>query len=133
MVANVFGEKLRRLRQTAGMTQRELAARTGLDHTYVSRLERGHNNPPSVDALRRLADALNCDRSVLFVAAGRVDETLSRRELEQRVADLEFEGSADQMMIAIYQEHLELYKALYGPLPHERAAYDHQAETSGPA
>jgi transcriptional regulator with XRE-family HTH domain len=37
----VLGRALRELRDKAGLTQGELAARMGIDLTYVSRVERG--------------------------------------------------------------------------------------------
>ena len=39
-----FGQRLRELRRSAGLSQEELADRAGLDRTYVSSCERGHRN-----------------------------------------------------------------------------------------
>ncbi|MGW0519205.1 helix-turn-helix domain-containing protein [Crossiella sp. NPDC003009] len=40
-----FGRELRRLRERAGLTQAQLAARLGYDHTYLSKLESGARAP----------------------------------------------------------------------------------------
>lgn len=40
-----FGRELRRLRERAGLTQVQLAARLGYNHTYVSKLESGARAP----------------------------------------------------------------------------------------
>ncbi|HEU5430246.1 MAG TPA: helix-turn-helix domain-containing protein, partial [Thermomicrobiales bacterium] len=53
-----FGEALRRLREAAGMTQAELAARTGLSRDAVSALERGHRRQPHSETVRALAAGL---------------------------------------------------------------------------
>lgn len=52
-----FGQLLRELRSQAGITQEELAHRSGLHHTYISLLERGLKSP-SLDVIESLARAL---------------------------------------------------------------------------
>jgi len=46
-----------RLRKAAGLTQEQLAERSGLSQQYISRLEGGHRNP-TVVTLHELAEAL---------------------------------------------------------------------------
>jgi transcriptional regulator with XRE-family HTH domain len=53
-----FGAHLRRLRQTAGLTQEELAMRAGLSPDAVSALERGLRRRPYPHTVRALAEAL---------------------------------------------------------------------------
>jgi transcriptional regulator with XRE-family HTH domain len=52
-----FKDKLRKLRQTAGVTQDELAGRAGLPVGTVRNYEQGIRNPPWVNVVR-LASAL---------------------------------------------------------------------------
>ena len=54
-----FGAKLRHLREAAGLTQEELAARAGLTAKGVSALERGERRRPYPHTVRSLADALD--------------------------------------------------------------------------
>ena len=49
---------LRRLRVARGLSQENLAVDAGIDRTYVSRLERGLENP-TVGILEQLSVALN--------------------------------------------------------------------------
>jgi predicted ATPase/DNA-binding XRE family transcriptional regulator len=66
-----FGVRLRRLRETAGLTQEELAERSGLTARGISDLERGARNRPYPHTVRSLADALELpenERSSLFAA-----------------------------------------------------------------
>jgi predicted ATPase/transcriptional regulator with XRE-family HTH domain len=66
-----FGAQLRRLRQTAGLTQEELAARAGLAAKNISDLERGERRYPYPHTVRSLADALELseeERTALFAA-----------------------------------------------------------------
>ena len=51
------GVRLRGLRVAAGLTQVELAARSGLTHESISRLELGHRGPQA-ETVARLAEAL---------------------------------------------------------------------------
>jgi transcriptional regulator with XRE-family HTH domain len=51
------GARLRRLRQERGLSQSELARRTGAARTYVVAVEQGHHEP-SLELLRRFAVAL---------------------------------------------------------------------------
>jgi len=54
----LFGELLRRARRAAGLTQEELAARTGLGVRTIRDLERGVARAPHQDTVALLADAL---------------------------------------------------------------------------
>jgi transcriptional regulator with XRE-family HTH domain len=69
-----FGAVLKELRERAGLSQNQLAKLSGLDHSYLSRLESGQRHP-SYDAVARLAKVLARDkqeRERLFAAAGYV-------------------------------------------------------------
>ncbi len=65
----LFARNLRRLRNSAGYSQEELADRSGLHRTYISSIERGHRNL-SLENIFRLADALNCDPRDLLTPSG---------------------------------------------------------------
>jgi DNA-binding CsgD family transcriptional regulator/transcriptional regulator with XRE-family HTH domain len=58
-----FGERLRRARLAAGLTQEELAERAGLSVRGISDLERGARRAPRRDTLALLADALKLDEA----------------------------------------------------------------------
>lgn len=60
-----FGKKIQQLRVGKGMSQEDLAARSGLHRTYISSIERGQRNPSLVN-LHKLADALELSLSRLF-------------------------------------------------------------------
>lgn len=66
----VVARNLRRLRVAKELSQEALAVDAGIDRTYVSRLERGLENP-SVAVLERLAYALDAE-IVDFFDASRV-------------------------------------------------------------
>ena len=59
--APLFAELLRAHRVRAGLTQEELAERSGLTAAAVSQLERGVRRRPQPRTVRALADALGLD------------------------------------------------------------------------
>ena len=66
-----FGARLRRLRESAGLTQEELAFRAGLTPNGVSALERGQRKRPYPHTVRSLAEALGLsehERATLLAA-----------------------------------------------------------------
>ncbi|MGH2557586.1 MAG: ATP-binding protein [Thermomicrobiales bacterium] len=93
IVANAsFGERLRRHREQAGLTQEELAERAGLTAKGVGALERGERRRPYPQTVRSLAAALDLtegERAAFLSVAVRapepatptVDAILSRRGL----------------------------------------------------
>lgn len=62
------GERLRSVREGAGLSQTELGRRTGIDQAVLSRLERGKHRP-RVDTLRRIANALGLSVPDLLAGA----------------------------------------------------------------
>lgn len=58
-----FGRLLRRYRTIAGLTQEELAIRSGLSTRAVSNIERGRTSRPYAHSVRLLADALRLDEA----------------------------------------------------------------------
>lgn len=61
---------IRQMREDSGATQRELSHAAGIDHGYLSLVERGLREP-SITALTAIATALGADASIrLFPGAG---------------------------------------------------------------
>jgi DNA-binding Xre family transcriptional regulator len=60
---------VRRIRVLRGISSERLAAESGVDRSYVSRLERGVANP-SVDLLERLAKVLDVEMAELLAVPG---------------------------------------------------------------
>jgi HTH-type transcriptional regulator, competence development regulator len=71
-----FGERLRQLRLAQRMNQRTLAARIGIDFTYLSKLENGRLDPPSAETIVKLAQALGANPDELLLLARKVPEDL---------------------------------------------------------
>jgi transcriptional regulator with XRE-family HTH domain len=63
-IAVAFGQRVRKARLAANLTQEALAEATGLHPTFISNVERGYR-VPSVPTLIRLAAGLGVPPSVL--------------------------------------------------------------------
>lgn len=63
-----LGRRIKELRARFGITQEDLADRSGLFRTYLSRIERGTANP-TLSMLHALAAALGMPVTELFVEA----------------------------------------------------------------
>ena len=72
----LVARNIRRLRVARGLSQEVLAVDAEIDRTYVSRLERGLENP-TVAVLERLAKALSANIEELFKVP-RVGESAPR-------------------------------------------------------
>jgi transcriptional regulator with XRE-family HTH domain len=53
-------ETLKRLRSAAGLTQQELAGRSGISIASLMAMEQGRSDNPRLDTLRKLAAGLGC-------------------------------------------------------------------------
>lgn len=72
-----LGERVRKRRKALGLTAKALAKATGVSTSYISQVERGHQQDPSLPALRRLADALSMDLHTLLGAENSAAEPIS--------------------------------------------------------
>ncbi len=87
-----LGVRLRRLRLTSGLSQRELSS-PGVSYAYISRIEAGARTP-SVKALRMLARKLSV--SVEYLETGSDIRDVDERELRLADAELELRLADDQ-------------------------------------
>ena len=82
-----FGARLRQMRRSASFTQRQLAQAAGVDFSYISKLENGHNPPPAADTIVRLCKAMKVDPEALLALTGKlpsdIRESLGLNEAAQ--------------------------------------------------
>ncbi len=71
-----FGTYLRGLREAKGISVRQLAAELGIEHSYLSKLERGENTRPSEKVLEGLAGVLEVSPHLMAAMAGQVSRGL---------------------------------------------------------
>src|SRR5437660_6859761 len=83
-----FGAALRERRRAANITQRDLAARTGLDFSYISKLENDRLPPPAADTVVAISAVLGVPPEELLALTRKipseVQQHLSSSEAAQR-------------------------------------------------
>jgi transcriptional regulator with XRE-family HTH domain len=96
-----FAAELRVARQSAGLTQEELAERTDASVDFLSKLERGLNSP-SLETLAAVISVLRIDPDRLFGLDPRDELSASRRDLEARIAML-VRSLDDDVLLALLE------------------------------
>ena len=81
MAHETFGDYLRTRREALraadpAFSVRRVAGRIGVEPSYLSKIERGEQAPPSEETIGRLAEALGEDKDVLLAMAGKVSSAL---------------------------------------------------------
>lgn len=67
-----FGTLLREKRRAAGLSQRQLAEKAGVDFSYISKLENDRLPAPAAETAQRFAEVLGCPAEELLAAAGKI-------------------------------------------------------------
>ena len=81
----LFGQRLRSLRRSKGLTQEWLAEKAGLHATYIGIIERGKQGA-SLDTIEKLATALGVKEEKFFSFVSR---KYSIEEKEELIIDIE--------------------------------------------
>jgi transcriptional regulator with XRE-family HTH domain len=84
-----YGKALKLARALANLSQKDLAARAGLDPSYVSLIEKG-SRLPSLTALEKLGEALGIPNDLLVLMAAEKEDLKLRdpEELHQALGSM---------------------------------------------
>lgn len=108
-----FGEYIRQRREKLRVTSpefslRKVAGRIEVEPSFLSKVERGEQAPPSEAKIKLLAEALGDDPDVLLALAGKVSSDLQRVILQrpQLFAQIirEMKDMPDHAMLRIVRE-----------------------------
>jgi len=82
-------EKIKLLRKRKGISQQELAELTGLNMSYVSRLENGHHEP-SIEVIRKMTQIFEVSADYLLNDnEGDLEINIKGRDLADRIRLIE--------------------------------------------
>lgn len=113
MVRKQFGRFLRAKRESLradnpAYSLRQVADRTGLEPSYLSKIERGEQAPPSEEKIRSLAADLGEDADVFLALAGKVSADLQEiiRKRPALFGELirELKGMPDNAVLRLVRE-----------------------------
>ncbi|MFN8650795.1 MAG: helix-turn-helix transcriptional regulator [Gemmatimonadales bacterium] len=108
-----FGDYLRQRREELRATDpafsvRQVATRAGIEPSYLSKIERDEQPPPSESSIRSLATVLKEDPDVLLALAGKVSADLQHiiRTRPRLFADLlrELRDQPDHAVLRLVRE-----------------------------
>jgi len=110
---STFGEHVRACREEQrerdrSMSVRQVAARIGVEPSYLSKVERGEVPPPSESTVLALARELGEDPDVLLAMAGKVSSELQEviRKRPREFAELirQLKDSPDHALLRVVRE-----------------------------
>lgn len=106
-----IGERIREIRKSRNLTQRELADLVGINFTYLSRVENDRlddEQTPREETIQRIARALQTDADELLLLARRIpdayrDRILSRPGVFRKLLNLS-DHALDELVDSIEQQ-----------------------------
>ncbi len=105
-----FGPALRDRRRAAGLSQRDLAARTDLDFSYISKIENGRLPPPAADTIVAICRVLAIMPEDLLALTGKIPSAVHQTVSTSKMAQA-FLREAQQMALTD-QEWARMMQAL---------------------
>jgi transcriptional regulator with XRE-family HTH domain len=67
-----FGQALRDIRRSKGVSQRQLAEKVGVDFSYISKVENDRLPPPAADTIVKICEALKVQSDALLALTGKI-------------------------------------------------------------
>ncbi|WP_246942985.1 helix-turn-helix domain-containing protein [Bacillus pinisoli] len=102
------GKVIKEWRLKRGMSLTELSNRSGVSKSYLSFIERGKQNNPSIEVIDKLATALKVEVHSLLNGEQRASGDLSL--IDKEIIDLAMEMSQSQIDKAKLRQLIELLK-----------------------
>ena len=96
IVDQTFGQSLRELRRSKGVSQRDLAEKVGVDFSYISKLENDRLPPPAGDTIVKICKELGVLPNELLASTGKMPTNV-KEMLSTSMAALEFVHQAHDM------------------------------------
>ena len=101
-----IGKYVADLRSEKGISQRELAEKSGLSSTEISRIENGKRAKPTPATLKALACALEADYSDLMKVAGYIEEVNEEDGFFEQV----FRDAEDNAIVDVKRGVKEMFR-----------------------
>ena len=88
MKTKTFGQTLKEIRRSKGVTQRQLATAVGVDFSYISKVENDRMPPPAADTIVKICEKLGVPPDKLLAMTGKmptpVKEAISENPAAQQ-------------------------------------------------
>lgn len=101
---NELGREIRRLRERAGLSQKELGQRVGVDGSYISMIETGRQPDPGRELLRALSRELGTSIEALLRLAGYIPAAPRERSPQEIITDLQKHWLSQVVNVPVLQQ-----------------------------
>jgi transcriptional regulator with XRE-family HTH domain len=98
-MTNTFGQSLRQLRRSKDISQRELAAKVGVDFSYISKIENDRLPPPAADTILKICEVLSVSPDELLAMTGKMPSQV-KQMVGTSPAALQFMREAQSMNLS---------------------------------
>jgi transcriptional regulator with XRE-family HTH domain len=115
-MASDVGSFIRSQRETAHVSVRQLAERSGVSNPYLSQVERGLRKP-SADVLNQIAKALRLSAEVLYVRAGILEPSEPSPVRDAIITDTAITERQKQVLLDIYASFTFQNESIRGECP----------------
>ncbi|MBT2657096.1 helix-turn-helix transcriptional regulator [Bacillus sp. ISL-18] len=105
----MIGNNIYELRKKRGLTLSELASRSEISKSYLSNIERGLNQNPSINVLKKISLVLNVELKTLLKAEVSNEDTVFDKEWIDLVIELKERG-IDKIQLQEYKTLIEFIK-----------------------
>lgn len=104
--ASDIGSFIRDLRESAQVSVRQLAERSGVSNPYLSQVERGLRKP-SAEVLNQIAKALRVSAEVLYVQAGMLEPSDKSQVRDAVITDTAITERQKQVLLDVYASFIQ--------------------------
>lgn len=101
---NEIKNNLKNIREKKGLSQAELSKISGVSNVYISNLENGVKNNPSLDLIAKLADALQCSVNDILGEEENIDLQYKKAVAKIASTENDFDGVAKQLIKRFIEE-----------------------------
>ena len=98
METKTFGQTLKEIRRSKGVTQRELATAVGVDFSYISKIENDRMPPPAADTIVKICEKLKVAPDMLLAMTGKMPTSI-KKAISQNPAAQQFLREAQTMTL----------------------------------
>lgn len=95
----VLGAQIKRIREALGMTQEQLARRSGLRQSMIAEIEGGKRQNLGLFTIEKLAEGLNCKPLVQMIPEDKISQILDERgaQVAQKIVSISSGSAAIEM------------------------------------
>lgn len=125
-----IGRKLRELRESRGMTIREISHKAGCTSSFISQIEKGKTEP-SISMLKRIADALNVNIVDFFMTNLEDEDIVTKKEERVDIQLKRWDAKIQSLVKNVSNKRMQPFYTIIRPGGGSHGMYSHEGEEFG--